>query len=149
MCGLKISCAQYFTNYPFDVNFTTTYQTTIQATVGYNKIILEDPVMVRRGNLPVITQGGALLALDKTSFSSYSDLTLQSQAWIKLYDLSNWRFYMNVLTNFSSYYRLFSVVHQYQQIGQYQIAITFEGSDNPILDNFLITDCKHSQLLNN
>jgi len=70
------------------------------------------------------------VAIDSTRNASYSDLVWNTTTqWTKLAEFYNWRFYLTPLTNFSSYMKCFNIIHAYEKIGMYKLAITFLSSN--------------------
>ena len=119
------------------------YSWNFQLSLGYNSIILPQPVTVYRGNFVVLTQNTAKIAIDTTGNASYSDLVWNSTTqWTKLAEFSNFRFYLTPLTNFSSYQTSFNIMHTYKNIGLYNLAITFASSNETFNQIVNITDCK-------
>ena len=85
-----------------------------QLSLGYNSIILPQPVTVYRGNFITLTQNTGLVAVDTSNTASYSDLVWNTTTqWTKLAEFSKWRFYLLPLTNFSSYQTSFNILHAY------------------------------------
>jgi hypothetical protein len=128
---------------PFNISMNVLYSWNFQLSLGYNSIILPQPVTVYRGNFVVLTQNTAKIAIDTTGNASYSDLVWNSTTqWTKLAEFSNFRFYLTPLTNFSSYQTSFNIMHTYKNIGLYNLAITFASSNETFNQIVNITDCK-------
>jgi hypothetical protein len=131
------------TQNPFNISMNIIYSWNFQLSLGYNNIILPQPVTVYRGNFIVLTQNTAKIAIDTTGNASYSDLVWNTTTqWTKLAEFSNMRFYLTPLTNFSSYQTLFNIMHTYKNIGLYNLAITFASSNETFNQIVNITDCK-------
>ena len=114
-----------------------------QLSLGYNSIILPQPVTVYRGNFITLTQNTGLVAVDTSNTASYSDLVWNTTTqWTKLAEFSKWRFYLLPLTNFSSYQTSFNILHAYNNIGLYNLEITFASSNQTFNQIVNITDCK-------
>lgn len=122
------------------------YNFTLQITVGYNKILLPDPLFVQRGNLILISQGGVNLAMESSN-PIYSDLIWQTTTWTRYNDFSNWRFFFKTMNNFTSFFNPLNVLHQYEKIGTYNVTISFDGSTKVFRKEVLVTDCKEMNYL--
>ena len=128
---------------PFDIVFTTIYNFDYTLTSGLNTLYLPSPVIVDKGQLILLTQSTGRIAIDTSGNSTYSDLVWQSPIWTKLNSLNtNWRFYLNVLTNFTSYTTTFNLVKTYKSIGLYNLIITFNSSNQTFQQTINVTDCK-------
>jgi len=124
------------------------YSWNFDLSLGYNSIILPQPVTVFRGNFLTMTQTTARVAVDTTGSASYSDLAwYPNNQWTKLAVLYNWRFYLTPLTNFSSYMTTFNIMHTYKNIGLYDVEINFASSNQTYNQIVNITDCKLLYLL--
>ena len=98
--------------------------------------------MIEMGNFISIEQNTGKIAIDNSGTASYSDMALGSTIWNPLSSNSKWRLYLNALTNFSSYQTSFSISHTYNNIGLYNIALTFLSSNVTFYQTVNITDCK-------
>ena len=144
-CGTLSSCAVYFTQNPFNKTMNIIYEWDYDISLGYNKLILPQPLVVYRGNYIYLTQSTGKIAIDQTGNSTYSDLVWNSTTkWTKMSEFSNWRFYLNALTNFSSYESKLNVIHSYSNIGVYTLSITFPSSNKTFTQIVNVTDCKSS-----
>ena len=142
-CGTLSPCAVYFTQNPFNKTMNIIYEWDYDISLGYNKLILPQPLVVYRGNYIYLTQTTGKIAIDQTGNSTYSDLVWNSTTkWTKLSEFSNWRFYLNALTNFSSYESKLNVIHSYSNIGVYTLNITFPSSNKTFTQIVNVTDCK-------
>jgi hypothetical protein len=132
------------TQYPFSIANTTVYSYPFTIVVGYNNIILPQPVVVSKGYFIQLTQGTGLVAIDVTGNATYSDLVWNTtQQWTKLAEFSNLRFYLTPLYNFTSYQNTLNVLHSYANIGLYTLSLTFLSSNKTFQQIVNITDCKY------
>ena len=105
------------------------YSWNFQISLGYNSIILPQPVTVSVGSYLFLTQNTGKIAIDTSGNASYSDLVWNTTTqWTKLAEFSNWRFYLNAIVSFSSYISDLRINHKYSLVGSYEIAITFLSS---------------------
>lgn len=115
---------------------------TFQVNSGYNKLLLSYPVRVFRGNLIMVRQSTGKIAVDTSGTASYSDLVWNTTTqWTKLAEYSNWRFYLNVLNNFTSYQSVLNILHVYSFTGSYNVSIYFNSSGQIFYQAVQITDC--------
>ncbi len=91
----------------------------------------------------MLNQLTALIAIDTTENSKFSDLMWIKNYWSKLNNNTNWRFYLTALNNFSSYQTYFSLTHTYKSIGIYNVTLTFSSSNETFMQSVNITDCKY------
>ena len=119
------------------------YNWDIEIILGYNNILLPQPVNVTKGNFLMLTQTTGKVAIDTTGNATYSDLAFKSSVWSKLSSIQNWRFYLTALNNFSSYQTYFSLTHTYKSIGIYNVTLTFSSSNETFTQSVNITDCKY------
>lgn len=86
---------------------------------------------------------GSGIAIDKTGNASYSDMIWDTNL-VKLNNLTsaNWRFYLNIISNFSSYQSNFNLIHTYALTGLYDISIMFPSSNLSFKYSITVTDCK-------
>ena len=90
----------------------------------------------------MLSQSTGMIAIDTAGNASYSDLAWKAPLWSKLSPSSNRRFYLTPLTNFSSYQSVLTFSHPYKNIGLYDIAITFNSSNQTFVQSVNVTDCK-------
>ena len=125
-CGSTTPCAQYLTQYPFTITNTTVYTFPFTIALGYNNLILPQPVLVSKGYFIQLTQETGQIAIDITNTASYSDLVWNTTTqWTKLAEFYNWRFYFNPTYNLTCYQSTINVIHSYQSIGLYTLSLTF------------------------
>jgi hypothetical protein len=142
VCGSLTPCAQYMTQFPFNISMNEIYSWTFQISLGYNKIILPQPVEVNKGHFILLTQNSGRIAIDTTGNSSYSDLVWNSTTqWTKLAEFSNWRFFLTTINNFTSYQNTLNIIHSYANIGLYNLTIIFPSSNLSFQQIVNITDC--------
>lgn len=135
-------CAVYLTQYPFNITMNIEYEFNYDLALGYNKIILPQPLPVKRGQFVMMTQITARIAID-TNNSTYSDLVWNTTTqWTKLSEFLNWRFYLNPITNYTTYQTSFNLVHSYSSIGIYTLRLNFTSSNQLYEQIINITDCK-------
>ena len=90
------------------------YSWNFQISLGYNSIILPQPVTVPKGSYLVLTQNTGRIAIDTSGNATYSDLVWNTTTqWTKLAEFYNWRFYLTTLNNFTSYQTTFNIKHAY------------------------------------
>ena len=128
--------------YPFSIVNSTVYSYSYTIVVGYNNIILPQPVVVSKGYFIQLTQSTGKVAIDITGNATYSDLVWNTtQQWTKLAEFSNLRFYLTPLYNFTSYQNTLNVLHTYANIGLYTLSLTFLSSNKTFQQIVNITDC--------
>lgn len=143
LCGSIVPCAVYLTNYPFNISLNIDYQFDYNLSLGYNKIILPQPLPVKKGRFIMLTQITGKIAIDVTTNSTYSDLVWNSTTqWTKLAEFLNWRFYLNPITNYTTYQTIFNLIHSYSNIGIYTLTLNFTSSNLLYQQTVNITDCK-------
>lgn len=106
------------------------------------------PVTVEKGQFLVLTQNTGKVAIDTTSNLSISDMAWNSVIWSKLNAVTNQRFYLTTLNNFSSYLNTLSISHSYSTIGLYNITLTFNSSNQVFIQTVNVTDRKFNIRLN-
>ena len=144
VCGSITPCAQYMTQFPFNISMNEIYSWNFQISLGYNKIILPQPVEVNEGYFILLTQNTGRIAIDTSGNASYSDLVWNSTTqWTKLAEFSNWRFYLTTINNFTSYQNTLNIIHSYANIGLYTLSLTFLSSNISYQQTVNITDCKY------
>jgi len=111
--------------------------------MGFNQILLQNPIGVQKGQMILLTQLTTLIAIDTKGNSSCSDLILTQNIWSKLNKNSNWRLYFTTITNFFSYQSNFGLTHYYSKIGLYYLSITFLSSNITFNKQINVTDCKN------
>lgn len=141
VCG-QISCSSYLSQNCYLTNFTIIFSSDYQVSSGYNVIYLSQPIVLNKGNFIWLNQTSARIALDKTGNTLISDLYWQLPAWIRMSASSNWRFYFNALTNFSSYQNVINLLNRYNKTGLYNVSITLMSSNEKTYQTILVTDCK-------
>lgn len=140
ICGSVVTCADFFTLNPFAFSYTSKYSYTFQINFGYNKFILPQPALVTKGYLIYLTQTTGVIAVDQSSNSTYSDLVWNSIIWNRLNEFSNWRLYLNAITNYTSYQSQFNLLHTYSSLGIYTLTITYASSNDIFQIPVNITD---------
>jgi hypothetical protein len=130
------------TQYPHNISMNFYYTWNFQIVLGYNNIILPQPVVVSKGYFIQLTQGTGRVAIDITGNATYSDLVWNTtQQWTKLAEFSNRRFYLTPLFNFTSYQNTLNVLHSYANIGLYTLSLTFLSSNKTFQQIINVTDC--------
>ena len=127
----------------FNSTMNVIFTWTFTITTGINWIYLPQPVTVYRGYFLKMTQNTGRVAIDSTGNASYTDLAWQSNIWNRLSSNSNWRFYLMALTNFTSYFTTFNLLHSYKNIGLYNVTLNFLSSNVSFTQTVNITDCKY------
>ena len=142
-CGSWIPCALYFTNNYYESSLKNSIIVeTFTIIVGFNRILLDQPVNVYEGSLLLLTQNSGLVAIDESTSSSYSDLVNQGNILTNLSYSVNKRFLISPLTNFSSYYANISLTHVYSKYGSYDIIFTFANTQQTFIQNIFTNKCK-------
>ena len=118
------------------------YNWIFDVTIGYNNILLPEPIIVNRGNFILLTQTTGYIALCTAGNSTYSDLAWKNTVWNPLVANLNWRFYLTPTTNFSIYQNSFNIFRTYSSIGLYNLSITFLSSNQTFLQIVNVTECK-------
>ncbi len=128
-CGSWIPCAVYFSNnYYNSSSKNSIYVGNFKTNIGYNRILLSQPLSVKIGSLLLLTQNSGLVAIDESKSSEYSDLIIQENILKNLSYSSTKRFLMSPLTNFTSYYANISLSHVYPNYGSYNLTIKFTNT---------------------
>lgn len=81
------------------------------------------------------------VALDTSNSANYSDMIWTTNL-NKIDNAKNYRFYLQTLTNFTSYVNTFTIVHPYSSVGTYTISLLFTSSNQIFKQTAHITDCK-------
>jgi hypothetical protein len=132
------------TQYPHNISMNFYYTWNFQIVLGYNNLIISQPVSVSKGYFILITQGTGKIAIDISGNATYSDMVWNTtQQWTKLAEFSNRRFYLTPLFNFTSYQNTFNIKHSYTNIGVYTLSFSFKKSNITIQQIINITDCKY------
>lgn len=130
------------TQYPFNITMNIIYEFQFNLALGYNKIILPQPLLVKRGQFILLKQLTGRIAIDTTINSTYSDLVWNTTTqWTKLAEFLNWRFYLNPITNYTTYQTIFNIIHSYSNIGIYTLTLNFTSSNQLYQQIVNITDC--------
>jgi len=143
VCGQIVPCAVYLTQYPFNISMNIEYEFNYVLALGYNKLILPQPLLVKRGQFVMLTQITGRIAIDTRNNSSFSDLVWNTTTqWTKLAEFLNWRFYLTPITNYTTYETTFNLVHTYSTVGVYTLTLNFTSSNQSYQQIVNITDCK-------
>ena len=102
---------------------------------------LKNSVLVYRGNLILLTQQTGNVALDTSGKAEYSDLAWQKTIWSQLSSFQNNRFYFTTINDFIGYEVSFNLMHSYEEIGSYNLSVTFAQSNQIYSQIIEITDC--------
>lgn len=141
-CGSVIACSYYFMNYRYSVPYTILYNWNFTLNPGYNKISLAKPVLVPKGSVLLLTQynGSVQIVIDDSGSAPLSDI-IWNKNIINLNSSSNWRFFINTISNFSLLEGNMNFSHRYFKPGLYNLTVTVLSSNlkNPLLIE--ITDC--------
>lgn len=128
--------------YPFNKTLDIIYEWVFNINLGYNKLILDQPLPLYKGYFIYLEQISGIIAIDQISNSTYSDLVWNSTTrWTKLAEFLNWRFYLNALTNFTIYETKLNIVHSYNNTGIYTLSLNFPSSNKTFTQTVNITDC--------
>jgi len=119
--------------YSFDFNITA----------GFNQLILQKPLLVKKGSLIFLTQAlnSTNIALDQSGSAQYSDMIWGTNLQ-QINATSNYRFYLTTISNFTVYQTNLLISHAYQKIGLYNLSINFPSSNKVFYHIINITDCK-------
>jgi len=124
---------------------TSLYSWNFSVSSGYNKIYLNQSYPVSRGNLVKLTQLGANLAIDTSGNTTFSDFNIDNiniGVLSRLNNLINYQFYLNALTNFTSYQSNFAVTRSFKNASLYNMSITFLSSNLTYYQTININDSK-------
>ena len=142
VCGSETPCAVYLAQNPFNITMDVIYNFDFDITIGKNEINFPQPIKVDRGQFVYLTQLDGQLAIDYSGNATFSDLVWNvTTKWTKLSEYSNWKFYFNARTNFTSYQNYFYLSHTYLNVGIYPLSIIFETSGQIISKIINVTDC--------
>ena len=137
-----IPCAVYFSNYPADTTLNVLYSWNFTVSTGYNLIYLNQSFPVEMGNLVGLTQYGASVAIDTIDSTGFSDFNIDNGVYSRLNNVLNWQFYLNAMTNFSSYQSNLTISHSYSNAGLYNMSITILSSGVTYYQTVYVTDSK-------
>ena len=116
------------------------YAIEISVNFGYNMIYLNAPIDIKMGYFIILTQTTALVAIDSTGNSLFSDMFSANNIFMNLNINLNWRFYFNALTNISSYQVTVNIKHSYSNSGLYKLTMNFSNSSFAYNQNIDIND---------
>jgi len=116
------------------------YAIEISVNFGYNIIYLNAPIDIKMGYFIILTQTTALVAIDSTGNSLFSDMFSANNVFMNLNINLNWRFYFNALTNISSYQVTVNIKHSYSNSGLYKLSMNFSNSSFAYNQNIDIND---------
>lgn len=110
---------------------------------GYNKLIISQPLFVKKGYMIYLAQNidSGKVAVDQSGKALYSDIAWKSYLE-KLSPYNNSRFYLQQITNFTSYQSSISLYYRYSTTGLYKISLRSLSSNQHFETIFNITDCK-------
>ncbi len=142
-CGSWVPCAVYFSNSYYNSSLRNSiYVGNFTANLGFNRILFNQPVIVKRGSLLLLTQNTGLVAIDGSISSTYSDLVNQGNIFTNLSYLVNQRVLISPLTNFSSYNANISLSHVYSNYGSYNLTLTFANTKQAFTQAIKTNNCK-------
>lgn len=130
----------YFNNFPLQQELNYLYTIEISVNFGYNMIYLNAPIDIKMGYFIILTQTTALVAIDSTGNSLFSDMFSANNVYMNLNINLNWRFYFNALTNISSYQVTVNIIHSYSNSGLYKLTMNFSNSSFAYSQNIDIND---------
>jgi hypothetical protein len=130
----------YFNNFPLQQELNYLYAIEISVNFGYNIIYLNAPIDIKMGYFIILTQTTALVAIDSTGNSLFSDMFSANNVFMNLNINLNWRFYFNALTNISSYQVTVNIKHSYSNSGLYKLSMNFSNSSFAYNQNIDIND---------
>lgn len=139
-----VPCSVYLTQNPFDIPFNVTQSWEFNITTGINDLQLDNPVLVKRGNLILVNQITGKIAIDTTSISKYSDLvwSQSNNVWSQLNAINNYRFFFKYSNPFVGYKCNFELTHKYANLGSYNLTISFDTSNQTYQQLITITEGK-------
>ena len=70
-------------------------------------------------------------------------MALIGTSYNKLSELSNWRFYLNAITNFNSYKSNFEITYTYSYQGTFDISLTFVSTNTTFSYLVWVNQCKN------
>ncbi len=138
------------------------YSWNLSITVGYNKILFNASVDITKGSLIQLNQsvGTGKVALETLGNATYSDMKWGSSlTFYYIYRFitgnltkispnkyTNYRFYMNSITEFEYYQNFFQLVHRYSASDLFNLTVTPSNSSISFSREVLI-DRKFSHFL--
>ena len=137
-----MSCASYFSLYPFNTQMTVLYSWNFNILVGYNVLTLTESVTVPCGSFVILNQLTGKIGIDTSGNASFSDMVYMYSSYYNLTRLSNWRLYLNAIVTLFNYKSTFNVIHKYLSIGTYNLNISFATGQNSIQYTVNITQGK-------
>jgi hypothetical protein len=128
----------------YNLSMNVEYSFDFSVTAGFNQLILPEPVLVKKGSLIFLTQtlNSTNVAIDQSGTASYSDMIWGTNLQ-QLNATSNYRFFLAPISNFTVYQTSLIVAHAYQNIGLYNLSLTFLSSNKVFSRIINITDCKN------
>lgn len=124
-CGRDdlISCGKYFNNIQRFTIYQTLFTNSYTLTIGYNRILLNNPINATKGALIIINQQSALLSVETTN-SVYEDYQISGDSLLELDILTDYRLFFNCLIDEVYFKGSFSTFHQYDDNGIYEISVS-------------------------
>ncbi len=143
VCGTQITCAYYFSASHYQTSYTVVSSWNFTVALGYNKIILSQPIFVKKGFIFYVAQNldSGKIALDISGNSLYCDIAWKPYLE-KISPQINYRFFLTPLTNFSLYFNEIVLYHTYQKYGIYNVTLNFLSSNQKFQSVMNITNCK-------
>jgi hypothetical protein len=137
-----MSCASYFSLYPFITQMTVLYSWNFNILLGYNVLTLTESVTVPCGSFVILNQLTGKIGIDTSGNASFSDMVYMYSSYYNLTRLSNWRLYLNAIVTLFNYKSTFNVIHKYSSIGTYNLNISYATGQNSIQYTVDITQGK-------
>jgi hypothetical protein len=130
----------YFNNFPLQQELNYLHTIEISVNFGYNMIYLNAPIDIKMGYFIILTQATALVAIDSTGNSLFSDMFSANNVYMNLNINLNWRFYFNAIKKISSYQVTVNIKHSYSNSGLYKLTMNFSNSSFAYNQNIDIND---------
>lgn len=129
-CGSDLSntCGSYLKiNQSFAIKSNVTPLTYFTVKVGYNKILLDQLVKIKRGAIVWIDLN-ATLALDTSGNATYTDYQISSNSLLPLNSTNIRRFYFNCLIDKPFYISSIRIDYQYSASNIYNVSAYLTSS---------------------
>ncbi len=141
-CIVETSCAYYFSyiNNTFKTAPKLIYSWNFTIATGYNKILLNASLDANKSSILYLNQkiGTGKVALETLGNATYSDMKMGSSlvfyyiyqtmtgnlTKISTNKYTNYRFYINTITEFEYYQNFFPIVHQYSSSELFNLTVT-------------------------
>lgn len=120
---------------------------------GYNRIILDERVEVKKGQMICVDAGiSELIAIDYSDISIISDYYIGTGKSYRMKKAGNTRFYINVLTEDKFYLSYINITRFYsslksQTFGVYSLSANFSNSSVSLRRYYNVTNGKYKKFI--